>query len=585
MVGWYVNAEEKRGGPLCSELYAESKLLLSVGDIAYSTNVFNIFNLYLRKLMQKIFFILSIFFLSITQAQTPGEWTWIKGDSIYASLGNFGVQGVPSPSNNPPSSYEACEWTDSNGNFWVFGGWGQSGDYNSDLWKYDPLVNEWTWVKGIAQLNDTGDFGIQGVSSISNRPSGRGYGVMTWADNQNNLWMFGGAVFSPDGFQCDLWKYNIGTNEWTWMKGPKTADQNGVYGLQGIPDSLNYPRGRSENAATWIDNSNNLWLFGGGSGTPWIPFSCNDVWMYSIASNEWTWMKGSQNGNPIGVYGTLGVEDFMNTPNGRSTYCRWKDSNDNFWLFGGLNWGVSNPPPVYNDIWKYNPSTNNWTWMGGSNLINSQTNYGEKCIFSNSNILGPRIENRASWVDDNYNFWHFGGGDTTGTMRHNDLWMYCPSSNKWIWVNGDTINGSGHWGTMGVSNPLNIPEGRMGSNSFKDNNGNLYLFGGYMYNDLWRYTINDSCSYCGEDVGLNDYKETEEIILSPSPCLSALTVKLVNISQSYMIAIYNILGNEVYSGESLNRVVEIDVRLLSPGIYFLQVQTEKGSIVKKFIKE
>src|SRR5689334_4749643 len=71
-----------------------------------------------------------------------GEWTWIHGSNTANGAASYGIQGIPSPTNVPPSVYEACEWTDLNGNFWTLGG-STTGGFVGDLWKYNPLTNEW----------------------------------------------------------------------------------------------------------------------------------------------------------------------------------------------------------------------------------------------------------------------------------------------------------------------------------------------------------------------------------------------------------------------------------------------------------
>jgi hypothetical protein len=38
------------------------------------------------------------------------------------------------------------------------------------------------------------------------------------------------------------------------------------------------------------------------------------------------------------------------------------DAAGNFWLFGGDN----NGGYYFNDLWSYSPTTNQWTWFGGS---------------------------------------------------------------------------------------------------------------------------------------------------------------------------------------------------------------------------
>src|SRR6185436_16840362 len=105
---------------------------------------------------------------------------------------------------------------------------------------------------------------------------------------------------------------------------------------------------------------------------------------------------------------------------------------------------------------------------------------------------GIRFESRTGVTDANGNFWLFGGVTSSGNQDlFNDLWVYCPGTNKWTWASGNNfINPTGNWGSLGISSPLNIPSGRGGSAMWYDNSGHLYVFGGNggwpnLYNDLW----------------------------------------------------------------------------------------------------
>jgi len=109
----------------------------------------------------------------------PGEWVWIHGQITFNAPGVFGVQGVSNPTNNPPSFYEACEWTDVSGNFWLYGGYSNTSEFG-DVWKYDPAINEWTWMKGSGMANATANYGLIGVASPTNDPGTRAWGVATW---------------------------------------------------------------------------------------------------------------------------------------------------------------------------------------------------------------------------------------------------------------------------------------------------------------------------------------------------------------------------------------------------------------------
>jgi N-acetylneuraminic acid mutarotase len=106
---------------------------------------------------------------------------------------------------------------------------------------------------------------------------------MSWMDADGNLWLFGGEGFSSTWagttpYQNDLWKFSGG--EWTWMGGSNVGGLMGTYGTLGTPASGNVPGGRV-GAATWVDNSGNLWLFGGfGDDSTGKSGDLNDLWEY-----------------------------------------------------------------------------------------------------------------------------------------------------------------------------------------------------------------------------------------------------------------------------------------------------------------
>src|SRR5438128_2661539 len=79
----------------------------------------------------------------------------------------------------------------------------------------------------------------------------------------------------------------------TWAGGSNIADQVGVYGTKGIADAANVP-GARQGAVSWVDATNNvLWLFGGyGHCTGFLLGQRNDLWKYSISSDQWTWVSG-----------------------------------------------------------------------------------------------------------------------------------------------------------------------------------------------------------------------------------------------------------------------------------------------------
>ena len=68
----------------------------------------------------------------------------------------------------------------------------------------------------------------------------------------------------------------------------------------------------------------------------------NDLWSYSIETNEWTWVSGNNTNNTLGNYGTKGEPSINNYPGGRRESNSWFDpSNKTIWLFGGNGYSES----------------------------------------------------------------------------------------------------------------------------------------------------------------------------------------------------------------------------------------------------
>lgn len=437
---------------------------------------------------------------------TPDEWTWMSGSDVVNQKGVYGAEGSPGSSNTPGGRTAPSSWTDTTGNLWLFGGYGYdstgtSGDFN-DLWRYSS--GGWAWMGGSNLVEAKGVYGTKGIASSINVPGGR-YEAASWTDASGNFWLFGGLGLDATGTRGDLndlWKYSGG--RWTWMSGPNTANQSGVYGVKGAAAPDNMPGARVD-ATTWADSADNLWLFGGGgydsNGTVGI---LNDLWEYS--GGKWTWVSGSNTVNHLGVYGTKGTAALDNVPGSRTNAMSWIDKDGNFWLFGGqgndsngIFCSNSGGPCFLNDLWKY--SGGEWTWMAGSSLVNEPGTYGTKGIAAPDNIPGARLM-AVSWKDTAGNVWLLGGrgfDSTNGAYTVygdlNDLWKF--SDGQWTWMAGSNLAAQpGSYGTQGTPADSNTPGARSLAVGWIDQNGNLWLFGGNNIfsmpygghlNDLWVY--------------------------------------------------------------------------------------------------
>jgi hypothetical protein len=206
-----------------------------------------------------------------------------------------------------------------------------------------------------------------------------------------------------------------------------------------------------------------------------------------LGSGEWTWVSGAGTVNQLGVYGTQGVPAATNVPGARTEAASWTDNNGNFWLFGGAT--QSGP---FNDLWRFNPTNDEWAWMSGSSSANQPGVYGTQGVPAAANIPGSRAL-ATTWTDSGGNLWLFGGSTDT-----NDLWQFNPATQLWTWISGSGSYGPpGVYGTQGAPAATNAPGGRNEALGWIDSSGNLWLFGGSGYdsagvygelNDLWEFS-------------------------------------------------------------------------------------------------
>jgi hypothetical protein len=90
--------------------------------------------------------------------------------------------------------------------------------------------------------------------------------------------------------------------------------------------------------------------------------------------NMFTWVSGPSSTGGTGTYGTQGIPDVNNIPPvgmriAVSAGCLW-----HFLAWGGIQEGGNGW--VFNDLWKYRPSTKEWTWVSGENTGNFTGSYG-----------------------------------------------------------------------------------------------------------------------------------------------------------------------------------------------------------------
>lgn len=159
-----------------------------------------------------------------------GQWATMIENSLSGTGNGEGVYQAADfwqQINTPGYRQTASSWTDSQGNFWMFGGYGLASALPpvtlNDLWQFKPAIDEWAWMGGSSTtpcLLTKGrgcagaiafTYGALGSSTAGSIPGSRN-SAATWTDSNGNLWMFGGEGFVADGdegFLSDMWEYNL----------------------------------------------------------------------------------------------------------------------------------------------------------------------------------------------------------------------------------------------------------------------------------------------------------------------------------------------------------------------------------------
>jgi len=527
-----------------------------------------------------------LFFISINTFSQTSWWTWVKGSDTIHQYGNYGTLGISSVTNTLGGRANSVNWTDLQGNLWLFSGdrspYVSSGHIN-DLWKYDVTTNQWTWIKGDSAEGSIGIYGAKGIPSIVNKPGCRDKST-GWVDNNGDFWVFGGNGkgdgSSTIGYLNDIWRYNIATNQWTWISGDNTINSINIYSTSGVFSPNNKPCGRCY-SASWVDTSGMVWVFGGQSDLGFL----NDLWKYNPTNNQWAWIKGDLVINTNGVYGNIGVPDTLNKPGARVDMAHWYDANNNcLWIFGG--WGYdknANSSKPLNDLWKYDIASNTWAWLSGSDINSQPDIYGALGISSSSNIPGARSGSKSFKHTSTGELFLYGGGNGSG--RYNDLWKYNIINNTWTWIKGKNgTNEYGNYGTQGIATASNIPGARYAGNIWSNQNGDLWLFGGSGFakaapagylNDLWKlenYTITNNGDIKNDDLSLFIYP-------NPNNGIFTLEAKIEGI-----YSIINELG-QVVKKIQLNSTnnYTINIEDLNTGIYFIVGNNDNQMVKQKIV--
>ena len=157
------------------------------------------------------------------EGRKPAHWA---RSQECRSAGVLGTLELSRPNGIPGSRSLASTWTDSGGNFWLFGGnvvdqYG-AGTLRNDLWRssrHQPMDLDQRRQRYCDLPPGLRHNGCARCREHPWRPRKRRH-----LDRQDgNLWLFGGLGHQSWGYLnnplSDLWEFNPSTSLWTWMGG------------------------------------------------------------------------------------------------------------------------------------------------------------------------------------------------------------------------------------------------------------------------------------------------------------------------------------------------------------------------------
>jgi hypothetical protein len=288
----------------------------------------------------------------------------------------------------PTTRREATAWTDPKGFLWLFGGRSLENELLNDLWLFVIEKNTWQQVHKNTDPRE------------NSAPSPRVESAH-WIDVNRNLWLFGGREAGSErnynGFQNDLWCYNIEKKEWKLIE-PKQNQNNEKH----KPD----PRIQSAN---FLGDESKLILFGGlgESKTRNYFGGYSDIWIYNIKENIWHKKENEKAENTIEIYekqyGVSGFENPETHPGFRIKPSYWQDKEGFCWLYGGQTIITSESINSEPYIWRLNSKSNLWSYFP---IENDLKHIKPLAIFENSEgkitIFAPQIiDDRAQITPTN----------------------------------------------------------------------------------------------------------------------------------------------------------------------------------------
>lgn len=436
------------------------------------------------------------------------SWKSILRDTTRQSIKKPQKNAKPPPSDRPVASRGAVTWVDSNGDVWLYTGESGWSENLNDIWKWNG--KQWKLIFSSSENSCRGD----------DKPHPR-IGPSIWVDSKGHFFLFGGASNCRSSYNTtplnDLWEWD--GKVWKLLSGIPNERKDSEFGRKGVSSPEHHPPARV-GATSWIDSSNNLYLFAGnrhlftnykiGRLHTMRYKKGNDLWRWN--GTDWAWISGHHFTNlgdshetstknfGIGVPGARsesiaarssdgGVIIFAGTSNMKTQKCAsWYDCSDSLvplviydsWKWDGKNWRqlANNKPSVV-----YSPDPTYKTHSNAESIQQALWDYAEENGKFPASLVELQVERSALhsspyvFADSLVDGWGnaFNLSDDEGypvvISRGSDRIAGTTDDLKYRWVN-EIFAGNDK------GRKVNTPGRRVNALIQKSQSGNIWMFGG-----------------------------------------------------------------------------------------------------------
>lgn len=204
---------------------------------------------------------------------SPSDRSWVfRGGSTTepnTRSDHFGA------SPKPGARMGSVGWVDVSGKLWLYGGTAFDaagvGSTLDDLWRFDPDLNQWSFVGGHTVFRD---YGWPSVYSGGTLWPGTREAPASAVSADGTFWMFGervGPIDASTGASLSaIWSFDVATGKWQYRATSLRAAGGTTAGNNQAPVARTH-------SILLADRQGRLWLFGGDT----LDGMLGDLWMYT----------------------------------------------------------------------------------------------------------------------------------------------------------------------------------------------------------------------------------------------------------------------------------------------------------------